>query len=154
MFGKTLQLHPYFVYTYASSWLMGRTELSCAASNVQTERAMLYKNFWHRKSKWVWSGNTKITHRRPTHAPWGRVTEHLQSQNIRKTTKAKQLALSLLLVKMVAKLERTQRNAQTRNQHNRLEAHQTTGQQQQNQHIRTDSSIKPAKWLFRAGLDI
>ena len=42
------------------------------------------------KSKWVWSGNTTITHCRRTH----RATEHWQSQDIRNQIKAKQPALS------------------------------------------------------------
>ena len=45
--------------------------------------------FKDRKSKWVWEGYTTIAHCRPTRtAPRGRATEHSQSQDIRKTTRA------------------------------------------------------------------
>ena len=46
------------------------------------------------KNKWVWSGNTTITHCRPTHGTVRKRHRTLTVTTIRKTTKAKQQALS------------------------------------------------------------
>ena len=77
--------------------------------------------------------------------PWQREEE---SQTIYSNNKSKATS-SLFLFNMIAKLERTQSNAQqnkdkTQNPHKQWEAHQTTEQQQQQQNhrLRTDSSMK------------
>ena len=75
---------------------------------------------------------------------WGRVTEDLQQQDILKTIKAKQPALSSssswLQNKKGQKVmhNKTKTNTDPLNQ---WEAHQTADQQQQNHHLRTDSSL-------------
>ena len=62
-------------------------------------------------SKWVWSRNTTITQRRPTHGTVRKshrtftVTRHQYDNNSKATS-------SLFLFKMITKLKRTQSNAQ------------------------------------------
>ena len=54
----------------------------------------------------------------PTAPSWGRFTERQQKQDIKKTIKAKQPALSLFLVKVIAMLEKAQSKAcQNKDQH-------------------------------------
>ena len=78
-------------------------------------------------------------------APRGRATEHYQSQDTRKTTKAKQPTLSL--VKLIAKTRKdtkymhTQNKDQTQNSHKQWEVHKTMNQQHQNLRLRPDSSL-------------
>ena len=60
-------------------------------------------------SKWVWSGNTTITNCRQTHGIVRKIHTKIRRH---KTNKAKQPSLSLFPIKMVAKLEWTQSNAQ------------------------------------------
>ena len=62
------------------------------------------------ESKWVWSGNTAITHCRPTHGTV-RKSQRTLTAKIHQEDKTSKATSSFFLVKMIAKLERTLSNA-------------------------------------------
>ena len=66
------------------------------------------------ESQWVWSGNTAITHCRPTHGTV-RKSQRTLTAKIHKEDKTSKASSSFFLVKMIAKLERTLSNAIQKN---------------------------------------